>query len=135
MTEITREKIIDGDGDGWIDRERKPEPRGMEMGLDAGHYSGTTPGRRCSLRRLDAWRRSRWSYQRSHFIFFFNRVLFLWLASCSCIICCSCFFFSLLESQIPHLLKFLFLFLFLPPYSIDLSPLCTCTSSSPSFFL
>jgi hypothetical protein len=48
------------------------------------------------------------------FIFFFNRVLFLWSASCYCIICRSCFFFSLLESQIPHLLKFLFLFVFLP---------------------
>ncbi len=36
VTEITREKILDGDGDGWIDRERKPDPRGMEIGLDAG---------------------------------------------------------------------------------------------------
>jgi hypothetical protein len=47
--------------------------------------------------------------------FFFNRVLFLWSASCCCIICRSCFFFSLLESQIPHLFKFLFLFFFFPP--------------------
>ncbi len=45
ITEIVREKIIDGDGDGWIDHERKPDPRGMEMGLDAWCNS-----------------RSRWSY-------------------------------------------------------------------------
>jgi len=119
----------------WIDRERKPEPRGMEIGLDAGHYSGTTPGRRCSLRRLDAWRssRNRWSYQRSHFIFLFNRVHFLWLASCSCIICCSCFFFSLLGSRIPHLLKFLFLFLFRPPPIRSISLLSV--SSAHLYFL
>jgi hypothetical protein len=54
IIEIAREKIIDGDGDGWIDHERKPDPRGMEMGLDVGHYSSSTPGQRCSLRHLDA---------------------------------------------------------------------------------
>ncbi len=120
MTDIAREKDHRW-RQRWMDRSREEtlDPRGREMGLDVGHYSGSTPGRRCSLLRLDAWRSSstRWSYQRSHliFIFFINRVLFLWSASCCWIICRSCFFFSLLESQIPHLLKFLFLFFFLPP--------------------
>ncbi len=48
-------------------------------------------------------------------------MLFLWSASCCCIICRSCFFFSLLESQIPHLLKFLFLFIFPPPHIRSIS--------------
>ncbi len=49
------------------------------------------------------------------------------------IICHSCFFFSLLESRIPHHFKFLFLFFFLPPFSIDLFTRCS-TSSFSSFY-
>ncbi len=67
VTEIAREKDHRWRRR-WMDRSREKtlDPRGMEMGLDVGHFSGNTPGRRCSLRRLDAWRSSRWSYQRSH---------------------------------------------------------------------